>query len=557
MGRGVIGETVHSYTWTFAICPNRIEIELSVIAQLQQDVRASALPQQGLLYGTAQPGATEIHNSDPLPVFGYDEFASARANAQRRVVGFYLVRDGSAFLLTPEEISMARDLFREPECVVLLIERRAGAPAEGTFFFWRGDAFVYNLPVPFPIDVMLLAEAGGVRAMVKASAVPALDNYAYPVRRRSGRAGLLAAAAVVMGAILGGWLTYRQPNQAAAIEAPAPEAGASDSAPHKGDLEISWDARAPAILTAISGLLQINDGGTRRQIPLDRTELWFGSVLYAPATTRITVELSVTQVDGSTRALTAATRPAPTYPAAEANRTEPPAVPSEPAARPPETAARTPEAPPPPDERAAGKQALREIPSEPVKPEPVQETRTTPKRFTFETARAPEIKPLTLPDLPHDLPVAVAPPVELTSKLPSTLAAPSLPPPAKAPVRSGRIIWTGTVRRGGVIELDGNSVSVGSINGPLPGAAVSLSVLPAEFSDHGLVVYTRDASKHNRTEQPSAGNGWNLIHYEWDPERVSQVTILESPNPSNHYGRLAVRNDARHCSMMLIDWVTR
>jgi hypothetical protein len=123
--------------------------------------------------------------------------------------------------------------------------------------------------------------------------------------------------------------------------------------------------------------------------------------------------------------------------------------------------------------------------------------------------------------------------------------------------RSGRLIWTGTLARQGIVELDGRSASVGSLNGALPGAPVNLSITPAEFGPDGLVVYTTDASRHNRMEAPSMGTGWNRVTFVWDPERVRQISVLEAPNPNNGFNRLALRNDARRCSMILIDWTLR
>jgi hypothetical protein len=105
--------------------------------------------------------------------------------------------------------------------------------------------------------------------------------------------------------------------------------------------------------------------------------------------------------------------------------------------------------------------------------------------------------------------------------------------------------------------VDGRSVSVGSLNGALPGAPVNLTIVPAEFGENGLVVYTTDAARHNRVEPASAGNGWNQVTYVWDPERVRQLSVLEAPNPNNGYNRIALRNDARRCSMILIDWSLR
>jgi hypothetical protein len=105
-----------------------------------------------------------------------------------------------------------------------------------------------------------------------------------------------------------------------------------------------------------------------------------------------------------------------------------------------------------------------------------------------------------------------------------------------------------------VVELEGRTPSVGSLSGALPGVPVHVTVLPAEFGDGGLVVYTSDPKLHNHVEPPSSATGWNRITYVWDPERVRQISVLEAPNPSNRFSHLALRSDARHLSLLVIDW---
>jgi hypothetical protein len=552
-------EVVRSYTWTFAICPRLITIELPVIRSLQEDVEGSLLPQQGLLYGDARPGETEIDGRDPLPFFGTAEFARARTSATRPVVGFYLIREGSTFVLSDSEVALVKELFREPGSVVLVIERRDDEPAQGTFFFWRGTAFVYNLPVPFPIDAALLAETREVRAMAERAAMPAMRGFAYPVpEKRRSRAGMVAAAAVAGGVLLGAVLAYRQPNRAAASATLPDFDSAALPGAQPGNLEISWDPLAPAVVAATSAVLHISDGGMHRQIPLDLTELRSGSVVYSPATRRVRVELAARQLDGSTVSAIAATRPAPDTPARVANGNIASAERSTPAPAAPFNKPLVPDKPAVPE--ATANPALSD------KADRIEEKRIPVKQFSIESVRlstAPA--PVTL-DPPHDLPAEVQPPPMVAAKLPAALTtptlpappAPSAPPAASRPVvRAGRVIWTGTLSRRGVVELDGHTVSIGSLSGALPGRPVNLTVLPAEFGDHEVVVYTTDASRHNKTEPPSAANGWNRISYQWDPERVKQLTILEAPNASNRFTRLALRSDSRRCNMILIDWVTQ
>ena len=406
---GVIGEASRSYTWTFAICPNRIGIDLSVIGELQQDVASTSLQQQGLLYGTARPGTTEIHGRDPLPVFGREEFGQARANSSRQVLGYYLIREGGAFVLSDAEIGLAKECFRNPASVVLLIERRTGGPAQGTFFFWRGDAFVYNLPVPFPIDAALLADGWDVRALARETALASQRNFAYPgVSKRRGRSGLIAAAAVAIGVLLGGWWAYREPNRAAANDTISPAsapAAAALPAQKRGDLEIFWDPLGPAISTATAGVLLIDDGGIRRQIPLTLSELRFGSVEYSPATDRLRVALAVRQLDGSTFEADAYSRSATAAPAYSLPKPESIARSHEPAPPPPEKPAVT------PDPSAA------QPPS--AMPAVVQAQPASLKRFSLESVAAAVPRPPVV----FDSPPAATPPLTVTPKLPAALAA--------------------------------------------------------------------------------------------------------------------------------------
>jgi hypothetical protein len=189
------------------------------------------------------------------------------------------------------------------------------------------------------------------------------------------------------------------------------------------------------------------------------------------------------------------------------------------------------------------------------------------KRFVMTGRQAAAPATAAIPEAPQDALPHVSP-VALTEPPPASgllvPAPPPAPPPKAAPAparpatpRSGRLIWTGTLTRQAIVELDGRLASVGSLNGMLPGAPVSLSITPAEFGPDGLVVYTTDASRHNRVEPASAGTGWNRVTYIWDPERVRQISVLEAPSPNNGFNRLALRNDARRCSMILIDWTLR
>src|SRR5438045_7940147 len=98
MDSDVNGDAPGTYTWNFPICPHRVSVDLSVIRALQHDVSSTPAAQQGLLYGEARPGATDIEGWEPLAELGEKEFARALEKARRPVVGYYRIRAGCAFI---------------------------------------------------------------------------------------------------------------------------------------------------------------------------------------------------------------------------------------------------------------------------------------------------------------------------------------------------------------------------------------------------------------------------------------------------------------------------
>ena len=67
-----------------------------------------------------------------------------------------------------------------------------------------------------------------------------------------------------------------------------PEPRTSLRAERQGeDLKIVWDLNSPAVAGATSGVLDIDDGGTPRRIPMTADQVRFGSVLYSPVSDQI------------------------------------------------------------------------------------------------------------------------------------------------------------------------------------------------------------------------------------------------------------------------------
>jgi len=517
------------YHWNFPICPVRVTIDLSVIRALEHDLAAPG-EQQGFLFGKEQGAATHINGREPLDAFTRSAFQAVLDNPRRTAVGFYRIRDGRAFILTTDEIELARDLFHRPGAVVLLAERR-GAGAEATFFFWRGDTFVQNLPMPFPLDAARLG-AGDTPA------ARARPRRWWPLPAAVQRIGAIAAGAVFGVGIAA--VTMRAPSTSArkASRPPVTLSAALPAQPGSG-IEFVWDPMSMPAATA--GLLEVDDGGVKRQIPLDSEQIRSGSVPYVTASGHVQVALSTLQRDGRVVDAKVSMRPASAPIQAEAPAPTPTPTPAaEP--EPPKQPERKETAPP---EIAAPKAAVS------------ADRRVLPKPFIL-TARAAEPAPAPIV---LDPPAVEAPPVSGAMLPIAPVLRTHVSPPAPGAVTrsstSGRLIWTGTVLRRGVVELDGKSASVGSVSGALPGVPVTVTISPAEFEGNGLVVYTTEAARNNRVEPASAANGWNRVTWVWDPSRVAEISVLEPPNASNNFGRLAFRSDARRMSMVWIDWRAR
>ena len=525
MRTGGIGESPFLYTWSFPLCPHRVSIGLSVVEGLQQEMASGAEPRQGVLFGQTAPGQTRIDAWTSVPALDRALMAAVQPPAQQEVLGYYTIRDGSAFMLSPVEVSIANEVFTKQGSVMLLVERRKKGPAEATFFFWRAGVFVHNLPLPFPFHAGILSgEAPNNPAAPPPFAVAPPQESSAP--KRGLQLGIYAVAAIAGAGLLMAYLRdgHTMARRPSVVEtARSQEAGQWIRTQPRQDLELSWNPRAQAVTTATAGVLRIDDGGVTRQMSLDVGELLMGTVLYAPTSERIRVELVALQRDGQ-MVQTSVSAHAVTDSVASAPPPDPGPLPL-----------------PKKDDAASKKEEITQ-PVQPVQKAPI-------KRFQWTVAdRTAPVPTPSAPVMPDLLPHAAPPPPKAPAAAPA---------PVKPVIRSGRIIWTGTLQRRGIVELDGHSVSVGALTGSLPGAPVNLAITPAEFVDNGLVVYTTDPARNNRVEPPSAGNGWNQIRFVWDPERAKQISILEAPNESNGYNRVTLRSDARHCSMIFIDWSLR
>ncbi len=413
-----------------------------------------------------------------------------------------------------------------------------------------GDA-----PLPAIADLSLeCARSGGGTAIAELAPAAAPREPTAPQRqvpephgaRLAGRRSvILAAAAVLLVAALVVWLrpTGRIELRAYAVK--------------QGQVRIQWNHRSRPVLDGASGVLEIRDGEASTRLPLDFDGIRSSTITYSQITGRIAIRLLVfpqrpgglvesESIEFAGPVPAAAPAPARAPVARVEVQRDPPAAPSESPDLKSDTVVRVPVRFPEPHDK------------------PID--RPAPRRAILQTAKSTSARAETAL-LPAPPPVGSNP---LVPNLPELLRpVPVHPNPAPAPApaaskavaysgpRSGRLIWTGSLPRRGVIEIEGARASVGSLIGGLPGVPLSVRVSPSEFGPGGLVAYTADPAAAGRREPRSKWNGWNGVHFELDAARAAELEIIEAPNGTNDYSRIVVRNQGRAWSVVLIDWAIR
>ena len=316
-----------------------------------------------------------------------------------------------------------------------------------------------------------------------------------------------------------------------------------------GQMRIKWKRSRP-VMAARTGVLEIRDGSRVLVYPLNADRLRNSSLTYLRQTARVTVRMRLNTDERSAPLEETISIAGPPIPS-------PPRNPAEVAQA--SASVNIPGAPPPPEKPIL----VADVSPPLTQPKAAPEVLPPVVTETPDANRVAAHRPLQLPP-PVSRPVAPtvdalpAPPAVVSTLAPAPiLNALNLPAPKPTiglQPRSGRLIWTGSLERRGVVEIEGNRSTVGSLSGELPGVKASFRVSPAEFVAGGLVVYTTDRVADHRSEAAAANNGWNATRFQWDAERARQLVVLEAPNPSNDFKRLALRSDARNCSVIIVDW---
>ncbi len=466
--------------------------------------------------------------------------ALLHASPGLEVVGWYRSHTRGTLNLDGHDCQMFDRFFAGVRTVGLTVKPTARGPASAAFFVREPSGEIRPMAArEFPLEPL-----GPLRVAppeISAPPLPAPEPEpavvdtssvlaAKPVARRRIRAIWWAlSAAFVALCIFTAWKYWPR------VVPPKLILQAYAVAP--GQVRIEWDRQSPEIREGRSGVLRIDDGDAGEVVLLDTAQLRASSITYTQHTDHISVRL---RVDSRGRApaegavdFVGPVAPAPASPLvprpaqaqAEAD-VEVSVVPVQPAA----------EGPP---SRPVQRERKLLVPRQAAGP-------VAPPVLTVPAAPA-LTSPPSQPALPELLSVAVHPKPPAPQHAAAVYSGP----------RAGRLIWTGMLARRGVVEIDGTHVNLGSLTGAFPGVPVSFRALPAEFNRAGLMVYTNDPASNGHTEKPTKSNGWNNVGFQFDLARAGELVVLEAPNPSNEFKRIVLRNDARTCPVIIVDWTVK
>jgi hypothetical protein len=391
--------------------------------------------------------------------------------------------------------------------------------------------------VPAPIRIPALAPMP-----IAARRAPALTG-APPWLRWAGFGG--AAAMVV--AIIALWPASRPAIADARV-------GLQVQAVGDRQIRIEWDRTTPAVRDARTATIEIVDGRAKYTLSLTTAQLRNGSLTYGHQSDTVDVRMKLATGAAESVKMVTSYAPSPVAPPVPAADQKPSPL----AAR--QTAPPPPTTPPPqttPPQQPVAMAANLPKPDLPQADREAPPASSTParKQFALADQPRPESPHVALPDPPPLVAAAAgAPPASVTPKLP--VAGTTLPSITVHAAQSGRLIWTGYLERHEVVEFDGSKPNVGSASGSLPTRPMKLAAFPGEFKRNLLIVYTTDAARHERDEAPGPLTGFNKLHFIWDPERVKQISVVEAPTAANQFARLVLRNEARSCRTIVVEWRT-
>ncbi len=308
------------YTWSFPGAPVQVRLLLDCVERLRRRLESAnpASASHGLLLGRIAGQVTELRDfaplTDPALPSAADVAARLQSAGSHSLVGYYKITRDPAFRLDDATIHLAETMFPNPRQVVLLVQLNDSDPPNATFFFWDNGRMCGEFPfLEFPFDPTLLAQAEQQKiesSQKKAAALADGPPVSRQAPRQPGRtlweallwSFLILTIVGAGGAALVLKLAPR-PNRPA-VSVPAPPARQSSldlrAERQNGDLKLTWNRQSPEILNSISGILSIEDGTAKRELTLDPGQVRWGSILYAPVSDQVQVQLRIFGLQGET-----------------------------------------------------------------------------------------------------------------------------------------------------------------------------------------------------------------------------------------------------------------
>jgi proteasome lid subunit RPN8/RPN11 len=163
--------------------------------------------------------------------------------------------------------------------------------------------------VPIAHEMELPLTEAEEEASVAIPTPPAKDGHGKTYRVLKTAGWLILALLVLALGILFGTPSFRERGSRIWSAISHPPAQADPTSPvslglraerQNGDLKLTWNRQSAAVLSATSGVLEIGDGNASRKIPLDPSQIRNGSILYAPTTGQIQMQLRVSGPEATT-----------------------------------------------------------------------------------------------------------------------------------------------------------------------------------------------------------------------------------------------------------------
>lgn len=269
-----------------------------------------------------------------------DLIASANANRQNKVVGWYHSHTRSEIFLSDADLEIHHKFFPEPWQIAIVLKPHTFQPMRVGFFFREKDGTIHS-SAPYR---ELVLDPLPMRPAPPAGEAPEAAPVFTPGREPEGRGPVINVSSVVepeaptpiavqepapeppppsflsaappepsrgwvrwlfagaLGIALGGGVYATRANWlpmiASAANASSQEKLALSTSDHDGQLQLQWNGNSRAALASTGGSILILDGEKRLTVELGRPHVLTGSFTYARTTGRVDVTLILPQTGG-------------------------------------------------------------------------------------------------------------------------------------------------------------------------------------------------------------------------------------------------------------------